>query len=363
MKLLQINKLYHPIIGGIESVIKDIAEGLNNRDNLTIDVLVCQKKGKRKIEEINKIKVYKSASFGKALGMPLSFDFFKLFFKIRKKYDKFLIHYPFPLATFLTFFIPKNKLIIFYHSDIVRQKFFRTILSPFIKYSLKKANKIIVSGHNIIKSSKFLKKHNAKCEIIPFGVNFPISENDETEAKKIKKLNNNKRIILGVGRLVYYKGFEYAIRVMKNIEAKLIVIGSGPEEKKLKNLIASLNLEEKVEILQPQESLNPYFLACSVFIFLSCARSEAFGLVQLQALAYGKPIINTYLNTAVEEISLNNITGFTVQPKNTKEIESALNKILNNKELYDQFSKNAKQRYEELFTADKFLKNIRKSLL
>lgn len=363
MKLLQINKLYHPVIGGIESVVKDIAKGLNHPDNFIIDVLACQKKGRRNIEKINQIKVYKAHSFGKALGMPISFDFFLLFFKIKNNYDKFLIHFPFPLATFLTFFIPKNKLIIFYHSDIVRQRFFKLIFSPFIKYSLKKANKIIVSGHNIIKSSEMLKKHHTKCEVIPFGVDFPISRDDELNAKKIKELNNNKKIILGVGRLVYYKGFAYAISAMKNINAKLIIIGSGKEEKNLKNLIKSLNLKEKVEILPPQENLNPYFLACDVFIFPSCAKSEAFGLVQLQALAYGKPIINTYLNTAVEEVSLNNITGITVNPKNVKEIEVALNKILNNEELYNEFSKNAKEKYKSLFTADKFLKNIKKALL
>ena len=118
-----------------------------------------------------------------------------------------------------------------------------------------------------------------------------------------------------------------------------------------------------MKILPPQDNLNPYFLACDVFIFPSCARSEAFGLVQLQALAYGKPIINTYLKTAVEEVSLNNVTGITVNPKNVKEIEIALNKILSNEELYYKFSKNAKKRYESLFTADKFLENIKKSLL
>jgi rhamnosyl/mannosyltransferase len=359
MKLLQINKLYHPVIGGIESVVKDIAEGLNNSDSFIIDVLACQKRGKRNIEEINKIKVYKAHSFGKALGMPLSFDFFLLFFKIKNNYDKFLIHFPFPLATFLTFFIPKNKLIIFYHSDIVRQRFFKLIFSPFIKYSLNKAGKIIVSGKNIIKSSEMLKKHNAKCEVIPFGVDFLMSNEDKLNAKKIKELNDNKKIILGVGRLVYYKGFTYAISAMKNIDAKLIIIGSGKEKENLENLIKSLNLEEKIEILPPQDNLNPYFLACDIFIFPSCARSEAFGLVQLQALAYGKPIINTYLNTAVEEVSLNNITGLTVNPKNVKEIEIALNKILSNEELYYKFSKNARER----FTADKFLENIKKSLL
>lgn len=362
MKILQVNKLYYPIIGGIESVVKNIAEGLNNKDNLVIDVLACQEKGKRNIETINNIKILKASSWGKVLGMPLSLDFFILFFNIKKEYNKFIIHYPFPLATFLTFFIPKQKLIIYYHSDIVRQKFFLFILSPFIKYSLKKADKIIVSGNNIIKSSPFLRKHSKKCVIIPFGVDFTISEQDKKQAQEIKQRHSNKKIILAVGRLVYYKGFEYAVNAMKDVEAKLIIIGRGPDEAMLRNLIEKLSLSNKVEILPPQKNLSPYFLACHIFLFPSCAKSEAFGLVQLQALAYEKPIVNTFLNTAVEEVSLNGISGLTIEKKNSKEITNALNKILNDSNLYKEFSENALRRYNELYKNDKFLKNIKKQL-
>ena len=109
MKILQINKLYYPTIGGIETVVKDIAEGLNSNE-INIDVLACQKKGNRKEEIINGIKVFKAASFGKTLGMPLSFDFFKLFFKLKNNYDLIIIHYPFPLASLITPFINSKKL-------------------------------------------------------------------------------------------------------------------------------------------------------------------------------------------------------------------------------------------------------------
>ena len=137
MKILQINKLYYPVIGGIETVVKDIAEGLNNKDNITIDVLACQKKGKREESITDGVKTYKAASLGKFLGMPLSFDFFKLFFEIKNNYDVFILHFPFPLATFLTPFIPKEKIIIYYHSDIIKQKISKIPFLPFINFSLK----------------------------------------------------------------------------------------------------------------------------------------------------------------------------------------------------------------------------------
>ena len=363
MKILQINKLYYPVIGGIETIVKDIAHGLNNKDNITIDVLACQKKGKREESIIDGIKTYKAASFGKFLGMPLSFDFFKLFFEIKNNYDVFIIHFPFPLATLLIPFIPKEKFIIYYHSDIVKQKIAQIPFLPFINLSLKKAKKILVSGKNIVVSSSLLKKYKNKCEIIPFGIDTLFTEEDYNTAQKIKSQYLKNKLILSVGRLVYYKGFEYAIRSMTNINANLLVIGTGPEEKKLKHLIKENKLENKVFIIPPQPKLAPYLLAADVFLFPSTERSEAFGLVQIEAMSAGLPIVNTYLNTAVEEVSLNEVSGLTIKPKNVKAISEAINKILENESIKIEYSNNAKKRYKELFTKEIFLSKIKKSIL
>ncbi len=356
MKLLQINKLYYPVIGGIETVVKNITESLKS------DVLACELKGGRTLTEIDGQKIYKAASYGKKLGMPLSFDFFLLFFQLRKNYDAFLLHFPFPLATLITPFIPKQKLFIYYHCDIVRQKFFRFIFTPFIRYSLKRAHLIMVSGQNIINSSSFLKSFADKCQIVPFGMKIEYSDSDHQEAKKIKARYGNKNLLLAVGRLVYYKGYEYAIRAMVGIDAHLLIIGQGPEEKNLKTLIKELGLENKITIIPPQAVLAPYFLACDIFLFPSSEPSEAFGLVQLEAMAAGKPVINTYLNTAVEEVSINEVTGLTVPAKDAEALHEAIQKLLTNNDLLRKYGDNALKRYQELYTLEKFTEKIKETL-
>jgi rhamnosyl/mannosyltransferase len=363
MKILQINKLYYPTIGGIETIVKDIAQSLNGNDNLFIDVLACQAKGGRQIELIDGIKVYKAASFGKSLGMPLSLDFFKLFLEIKNDYDLFIIHYPFPLASLIALFIPKEKLIIYYHSDIVRQTFFRIPFLPFINLSLKKAKKILTSGKNIIYSSSLLKRHKEKCEVVPFGIDTVFTEEDRKEAVKIKDLYFNNILLLCIGRLVYYKGFQYAIESMANVDASLLIIGQGPEECKMKRLITKLGLQNKVFIIPPQNKLSPYLLASDIFLFPSTERSEAFGLVQIEAMAAGLPVINTYLHTAVEEVSINEVSGLTVEPKNTKLLNEAINKLVKNKLLRTKYGEDAKKRYLKLFKKDIFVKNLMTALL
>ena len=110
MKLLQINKLYPPHLGGIENVVRDIAESLALDTNFKSDVLVCQEKGKKAVEEVNGVKIYRSASFGRLFSMPISFDFFRLFKKIAKDYDLLLIHHPYPLASLARFLFLLRKL-------------------------------------------------------------------------------------------------------------------------------------------------------------------------------------------------------------------------------------------------------------
>jgi rhamnosyl/mannosyltransferase len=363
MKILQINKLYHPTIGGIETIVKIIAEELNKSEAYTVDVLACQRKGKRSEEIINKTKVYRAASWGKLLGMPISLDFFRIFFKIRHNYDLIIIHYPFPLAALVSLFIPSKKLYIYYHSDIIRQRKYLLPFLPFINYSLSNAKKIIVASNNLKNHSPFLKKRATKCQVVPFGLDINYHETDYITAQQIKlQYAPQTNLILAVGRLVYYKGFQYAIQAMTDIDAKLLIIGEGPQKAELDKLIAKYQLQEKVQIIPPQASLKPFFLACDIFLFPSTERSEAFGLVQLEAMAAGKAVINTQLHTGVEEVSVDGISGISVEPKNVQALNQAIKTLIDNPDLNQTYGANARKRYEDLYTLEIFIQKIKKVL-
>ncbi len=356
MKILEINKLYYPVIGGVETTTQQIAEDLNKKNDLSVEVLVCQIKGPRKIENINGVTIYRAASWGKKLGMPLSLDFFRLFLKIYKNYDLILIHHPFPLVFLILPFINPRNIVIFYHCDIVRQKFSKLLFLPFIKLGLKRAKKILVGGQNLITHSPLLKNLSDKCEIIPFGLrltDYTLTPEIEIEARKIKQQYLSP-LILSVGRLVYYKGFQYLITAMKNISAQLIIIGEGPEKKYLDHLIKKYKLENKITVINHVSDLKPFYLASDLFVFPSCASSEAFGLTQLEAMVFGKPVINTQLPTAVPEVSLDQQSGYTVPIKNSEALVEAINKLINDEPLRIKLGENAQQRVKDIFNKDLF---------
>jgi rhamnosyl/mannosyltransferase len=364
IKILQINKLYFPWVGGIEKNVQEISEGLS-QDKFDIEVLVCKSKGLGIKEIINGIKIIKAASFGILYGMPISITFpFILAFKSFNK-DILHFHLPFPLAVFsyLFFCNKRNKVIVTYHSDIVKQKWFMKIYEPFLISFLRNSNKILVSSPNLINSSKYLKMYKDKCTILPLFID--LNKYSSTILKAdyyIDGISSNDKVVLFVGRLVYYKGIEFLIEAMQDVNAKLLIVGEGNLRNKLENIVKKLELSKKVIFLGevPDQKLKYCYSFCDIFVLPSIENSEAFGIVQMEAMSFGKPVINTDLPTGVPFVSIHGKTGLTVPPKDSKALSRAMNKLLFNKKLYDIYSDNAIKRVKKKFSKSIILEKISK---
>ena len=173
---------------------------------------------------------------------------------------------------------------------------------------------------------------------------------------RIKEKYKNKKILFSLGRLVKYKGFIYGIEAMKKVDNAIYLIGgSGPLKEEFKNYIKENQLENKVILIGRvnDEDLDNYYKACDIYLFPSIMQSEAFGIVQLEAMKYGKPVINTNLGTGVNYVSIHNETGLTVEPKNSEELANAINKLLNDDNLKMRLGQNARRRIENLFDIEK----------
>lgn len=364
MKLLQTNKLYPPHCGGMENTVRDIAEILASDSSFQSDVLVCQEKGKRNIEKINGVGVSRASSLGRLFSLPISFDYFRLFRKTIKDYDLLLIHHPYPLASIARLlFMPKNKPVaVWYHSDIVRQKFFYYLVYPFLYLDLKAAKVIFVGSRRLAEKSPLLCKFIDKCQAIPFGVDLNLYKKDcSSQVADLK--NQYGRFMLAVGRLVYYKGYPDLLEAMKTAPGKLLIIGTGPLENDMRKFISENNLEERVKIISSHpEDLVPYYQACEFLVFPSSARSEAFGLVQIEAMACGKPVINTDLPTGVPEVSPEGVTGLTVPVGDCQKLAQVIKTLWEDDELRLRFGQEAKKRAESVYDKNKFEIDLREAL-
>lgn len=279
--------------------------------------------------------------------------------EIRKaRADIVHIHWPNPTAV-LAYLVSghQGRLVITYHSDIVRQKKMAAAFMPILRHALKKAAAIIVSSPNYIDSSDVLMHYRAKCRVIPFGVSVDhFDEYDSWEVQRIQQ-QYGPRLVLGVGRMVFYKGFEHLVRAMEIVDGKLVIIGSGPLREHLQQLANELRLKERVMLLDEVEDVRPYYHAADVFALSSIMRSEAFGIVQLEAMACGKPVVNTQLDSGVPFVSPHEVSGLTVPPADPVALGVAINELLDNPSRRAKLGMGARNRVTQSFTVEKMVQD------
>ena len=348
IKITQVTRYAYPHIGGIEAVISQINDSLPN-DEFDKEVLCCSNTEKSSVE--NGVKYNRCKFLFEFASNTISPEFiWKL-----SKVDTDILHYhmPFIFAVIAHFLArPKyKKLYISYISDIVGYDKFMKPFWGIYKNFLNQADKIHILAPNMVESSKLLNQYKEKCVVIPQGISIKCDFN-ELKVQEIKNKYNDKKIIFSLGRLVKYKGFIYGIKAMKYVDNAVYLIGgTGPLKKELQHYIQENNLEEKVFLLGhiPNEELNNYYKACDIYLFPSIMQSEAFGIVQLEAMKFGKPVINTNLGTGVNYVSIGGKTGLTVEPDNIEELSDAINSLLIDDDLRKIYGTNARKRVEQYF--------------
>ncbi|MDI6780969.1 MAG: glycosyltransferase [bacterium] len=359
MKVLQINKLYFPVIGGIENHLYLLVNEIKSKVDLK--VLVCNTCFKTVVEKEKDLEIIRIASPGILFSMPLGFSIPLWIKKIDA--DIIHVHHPYPMAALAYLLVrPKGKLVITYHSDIVKQKLIMWFLKPLLMHFFKKADRILPTSPRLIDSSSILSKFREKCTIVPLGIDikqFEFTQKVQAESEKIRNKYGAK-ILLFIGRLVYYKGVEFLIRAMKGVDARLLLIGDGQLKDDLIKLAQELGVDNKIVFLKPvaDEELAFYYYACDMFVLPSIASSEAFGIVQLESQFCGKPVISTDLPTGVPYANLHEKTGLIVPPKDSDALTAAINRLLDNPELRKEYGKNGHQRVMKEFTKERVAERV-----
>ncbi|MFH0857401.1 MAG: glycosyltransferase family 4 protein [Candidatus Magasanikbacteria bacterium] len=191
---------------------------------------------------------------------------------------------------------------------------------------------------------------------------------EEVEKLRSTLSLEGKKVLLSIGRLDEGKGFPYLVRYLPQILKKVpnlvwIVVGQGPKEKLIIELIRKNNLQNIVRFIGgvPHDDLKKYYYLADIFALLThpdiTQGEEGLGLVFLEASAVGMPII-AGKSGGVEEAVLNGKTGIVVESNNETEVVEALSTLIENTELAKQLGANAKQRIQQEFDWKAQLKKI-----
>jgi len=371
MKILQFGKFYYPTSGGMERALLEITEGLNNH-GIKCDVLCSNTNRDNEVTKFDKYIVYRTASYGIINSTSITPNLIFKLWKIHEEYDIIDVHHPDPMAFLALFLVrPKAKIVIHWQSDIIRQQLTAKLFLPLQNWVLRRSEKIILASEAYGRHSKSLKEYLDKMVVVPIGIDDKNLKIDIDKRDKIKSRYGDKKIIFALGRLVTYKGFDYLIESAKYLsdEYMILIGGKGPEEENLKNIIKQHGLEDRVEMLGfiTEEDKYAYFEMATIFSLPSITKAEAFGVVLIEAMAYGKPIVLSSIEgSGMNWVNQDGVTGFQVEPKDAKALAKAIKKITLNEELYREFSQNSLNRFRTIFTRDNMvnlLEDLYRSIL
>ena len=358
MKVLQISKFFPPIRGGIESAAFELAEGLN-RHGVPSDVLCANTAvGSRQDEMISGYKVVRSGSFGTLLSTSMSPMLMVHARRMMTAYDVVHVHMPNPMAALaLRLSPPRGKLIVHWHSDVIRQRFAQPLYAPLQDWLLQRADAIVATTPPYVESSDVLRRWHKKVEIIPLGVSDHSARVDPQAVQAIRDRYAGKRLVFALGRMTYYKGFDVLIRAARMLPEDCVVLigGSGRLMSVLGEQVQALNLHGRVHLLGPLEDgpLLAHFAACDVFCLPSTARAEAFGIAMIEAMAMEKPVVSADIpGSGVSWINRAGVSGLTVPVGNAQALADGLRRILADPGLQRRFGLAARNCYLQRFTAD-----------
>ena len=359
MKILQLGKFY-PVRGGVEKVMYDLTVGLSER-GIYCDMLCASTEDYPAetivLNEYAKVMVMPTAM--KLAATMLAPAMIKRLRQIAQYYDVVHIHHPDPMAALALYMSGyKGKVLLHWHADILKQKALLKLYEPLQAWLIKRADRIVGTSPVYVAESPFLKAVQDKVNYIPIGIRELASDTEKVDAIRGKYVN--KTIIFSLGRLVEYKGYEYLIRSAALLDDSfhILIGGKGPLEGHLMKLIGELGVANKVSLLGyiADEDMGSYYKAADIFCLSSIWKTEAFAIVQLEAMAFGKPIVSAHIpESGVSWVNQDGSSGLQVQRESPQELADAFKKIADDSSLYQRLAVGSRKRYESYFTRDKMI--------
>jgi glycosyltransferase involved in cell wall biosynthesis len=360
MKVLQVGKYYPPVPGGIENNVHALSVGLAARYEVT--ALVFNTGTKTVQEHREGVRVVRVGSLGRLFSTEVA-PTFPLWFRKLRCAEIVHLHTPNPVGELACLdTLSSSKLVITYHSDVVRQKKLKPINNFILHRLLQRADRVIAYTQRYVETSPILRHYAAKTAIIPHGIDLAEFALTPVVAQKAEALRAQygPRIVLFVGRLVYYKGLDDLLRALAAVpDARLLIVGSGPLQAAWQHLARDLGVADRAVFLGPvgHEDKVACYYASDLMALPATHRAEAFGQVQVEAMACGCPVVSTNIDSGVPFVNQDQVTGLVVEPRCPSALAAALRALLDDPAWRCRLGQAGRQRAESLFSREVMIRD------
>lgn len=363
LRIVHWGKYYPPEMGGIEVVTRDLAEAHAEWGH-RVDV-VCFTRGRTGASTQGSLTIYRCREFLSKVSQPLSLGYLWKGLQLSRRADVVHLHAPNLLASLMALFLgPWTHLVVHWHSDIVGKGVLGALARPIEALMLRRADAIICTSEPYAAYSRPLNPWRAKIRCVPIGIPDPLAEQRESRIPEgLADFLQGRRLIFAAGRLVPYKGFCHLIDAAALLppDAAVAIVGDGPLREELASLIKARGLEGRVRLLGrvSDAEMNGLFDAASLFCLPSVERSEAFGVVILEAMARGVPVLATEIpGSGVPWVNQHGVSGLNVPPGDAQQLAHACVTLLEDGELRERLGAGARARFESTFPAARSAREI-----
>lgn len=351
LRVLHVYKDYPPVVGGIENHLRLLAERQSAR-GLDVSVLVTARGAQAGEQVENGVRVIRARRLGEALSTPLSLELAGWLRRLAP--DVTHLQFPYPPGELAHLLWGRARAtVVTYQSDIVRQRLTGLAYRPVLRRLLRRADRIIATSPGYLASSPVLAGLRERCCVVPLAIDTAAFQPAPEAARALRERFPGPRVLF-VGRLRYYKGLEHLVDAMADLPATLLVAGDGALRPELERRAARSPAAGRIRFLGhvPQAELNAHYCAADVVVLPSSQRSEAFGLVLLEAMACGRPVVSTELSTGTSWVNRHGDTGLVVPPRDARALAAALRLLLADETLRARMGARARLRATHEFDAD-----------
>ena len=361
MHILHVYKDYFPVLGGIENHIKWQAEGMQARGH-RVHVLVTNTGRATLRQPIHGVPVTKTGRQFNVSSAPVSLGLFRELARLGRDADIVHLHAPYPPGELAQLLVRAGRrTVITYHSDIVKQATLLRFYAPFLRRILDRAQAILVSNPRYPEGSPFLRPLQEKIRVVHFGIDparFRPTEASQRRAQELRRRFGPGPLALFVGRLRYYKGVDVLVQALaRTPEVRGVIVGAGPMEAQIRGLVRQLGLAERVHFAGhvADEDLPAFYQAGDLFVLPSVHRSESLGIVLLEAMASGLPVVSTELGTGTSYVNQDGVTGLVVPPGDPDALAQAIQRLARHPRQRVAFGEAARRRIQEAFSLTQML--------
>jgi rhamnosyl/mannosyltransferase len=333
VNILHIYKDYPPILGGIENHVKLLAEGQTARGH-AVTILATNPAGVRTTRTVeNDVVVIRAGRLATVASTPLSLA---LPWQLsRQRPDIVHLHFPYPVGEVSQWLLRRGRAtVLTYHADITRQAGILRFYRPLLRRVLAAVDAIII-GSPPMRNGVHLADQQAKLHLIPYGIplaRFRAAPGEGEMARARAALGRPSAFptLLFVGRLRYYKGLDTLIRALPEIPGRLLVVGIGPMAAEWRALAQATGVADRVSWLGEvsDADLPAFYHLADLFVLPASHPSEAFGLVQVEAMAAGLAVVCTELGTGTSYVNQDGVTGRVVPPRDPAALAAAIRELL-----------------------------------